>query len=76
MIVLASNPKTMKFENPGPDPETWIKPLLQQNFVSALYCTLIGSKRAIIRLTVYSIFHQSVFTINSCISIQIEVRSC
>jgi len=24
MIVLASNPKTMKVENPDPDPETWI----------------------------------------------------
>jgi len=23
MIVLASNPKTMKVENPDPDPETW-----------------------------------------------------
>jgi len=24
MIVLASNPKTMKFENPDPDLVTWI----------------------------------------------------
>jgi len=23
--MLASNPKTMKFENPDPDPEIWIK---------------------------------------------------
>jgi len=26
MIVLVSNPKTMKFENPDPDPETGLKP--------------------------------------------------
>ena len=26
MIALASNPKTIKFETPDPDPETWIKP--------------------------------------------------
>jgi len=25
MIVLASNPKTMEFQNPDPDLETWIK---------------------------------------------------
>jgi len=26
LIVVASNPKTMKFENADPDPDTWIKP--------------------------------------------------
>jgi len=49
--------------------------VLQHNFVSALYCTLIGLKHAITHCPIYSIFLQYAFTINSCISRQIEVRS-